>query len=66
MIEEQSEILRVRLPKRLFADIRKNATALKLRPPEVARLAIARGMVGMTPTTTKQPRSEAGNAHANS
>jgi hypothetical protein len=60
MIDEQTEILRVRLPKRLFADLRRKATAMKLRTPEVARVAIARGMIGLdTLQADEQPKGEA-------
>lgn len=62
MIEEPSVIMRTRVPKRLSTDIHKAAAVLKLKPPEIARIAMARGMIGMIPTTAKQPESEA--AHA--
>lgn len=57
-MDGQTEILRVRLPKQLYADLRKTATAMKLRPPEVARFAIARGMIGLdTPQPVTQPQA---------
>jgi len=46
-MDDKTVIYRLRLPKQLHADIRKTATALKLRPPEIARLAIARGLPGL-------------------
>ena len=51
-------IIRVRVPQELVQAIDDEAARLKLRPSEVARLAIALGMRALTQPTTMETTEE--------
>jgi len=55
---EPSEILRVRLPKSLADALRQQAKVLKVEKPDLARVALARGLMGMQPERSVAPQTE--------
>lgn len=55
----EDNILRVRLTPELIADIEDQARRLKIKPHEVARMALAAGMVALFGEQDSQPNARA-------